>query len=251
MYVLECRGQSELYKNYNFFRSLTIRCVFQLEIIMFISKLRLLSSAYHRSNVVQETIRKTKINFPAISQTVRTYARFIDDDDYDAPVAKTRIPSSGERSGGSYGQRGGGSFGQRSGSYGQRDGLFGQLSGSFGQRGGSFGQRGGSFGQQQQLKPIRYNLDELEELRKDFYQPSEITENRTEEEIEEYRRKHEISVPRDAPKPILTFNELKNLPQNVAMVLKGHNFEECTPIQAQGMPIALSGKNMVGIAQTG
>jgi len=34
-------------------------------------------------------------------------------------------------------------------------------------------------------------------------------------------------------------------------VLLQHNFKEPTAIQAQGFPLALSGRDMVGIAQTG
>lgn len=34
-------------------------------------------------------------------------------------------------------------------------------------------------------------------------------------------------------------------------VLLHQNFKEPTPIQAQGFPLALSGRDMVGIAQTG
>lgn len=34
-------------------------------------------------------------------------------------------------------------------------------------------------------------------------------------------------------------------------VLLEQNFKEPTPIQAQGFPLALSGRDMVGIAQTG
>lgn len=34
-------------------------------------------------------------------------------------------------------------------------------------------------------------------------------------------------------------------------VITKQNFSEPTPIQAQGWPLALSGKDMVGIAQTG
>ncbi|XP_031625965.1 DEAD-box ATP-dependent RNA helicase 20-like [Contarinia nasturtii] len=231
---------------------------------MFLTKLRHLSSVYHRSNVVQETIRRTKINFPAITHTVRTYARFIDDDDDDAPIGRTRTPqrrdsfndrrdSFGGRRDSFGGQRG--SFGGQKGSFNQRGGSFVQRAGSFGNQGG-FGDRGGSFGGQrssfgQHLNAVDYNLDELESLEKNFYQQSEITANRTEAEINAFREKHEISVPRDVPKPIFTFKELQNLPPALAREIQRENFEDCTPIQAQGMPIALSGQNMVGIAQTG
>ena len=38
----------------------------------------------------------------------------------------------------------------------------------------------------------------------------------------------------------------------VAMrVIRGQNWQEPTPIQAQGWPMALSGRDIVGIAQTG
>lgn len=225
---------------------------------MFLSKLRLLSAVYHRSNVVQETLRKSRINFPAIS--VRTYARFIDDDEDDMPIRQTRVErqdpksshfrerrsfdrreSSGQRQ--SYGQRE--SYGQRQ-SYGNRN-SFNNNRSQFQPSRSTFAFNDGI----QKLQPINFDADELGELKKDFYQPSEITKNRSDAEVEEFRKKHEISVPRDAPKPIFTFNELENLPPNVAKEIQKQNFIECTAIQAQGMPIALSGKNMVGIAQTG
>lgn len=34
-------------------------------------------------------------------------------------------------------------------------------------------------------------------------------------------------------------------------VVREQKFEEPTPIQAQGWPVALSGRDLVGIAQTG
>lgn len=205
---------------------------------MFVNKLRLLSSAYHRTNVVKETIRKTKINFPAITQAVRTYARFIDDDEDDEPAFKPRRQTRDTQS-----------FGQRNNSFGERRGSYGNQ-GSFGQRGGSFVQRRGSFAEHK-LDAVRYDLNELEGFKKNFYQPSTITESRRKDEIQKFRIWHEISVPQDAPNPIFRFDELQNLPPNVAKEIQKQNFQECTPIQAQGMPMALSGKNMVGIAQTG
>lgn len=209
---------------------------------MFLSKLRLLTAVYTRSNVVQESIRRSKINFPAITQSVRTYARYIDDDDDDI-LASSKRAGRQEPKFSSYGQRK--SFGQRKPTFGQRSNndriQFG------GQR-----SRNSAFNDDiQKLRPLHYNMDELNELKKDFYQPSEITKNRSPEEIEEFRRMREISVPSDAPKPIIAFNELVNLPENLAKEIQKQNFIECTPIQAQGMPIALSGRNMVGIAQTG
>lgn len=52
------------------------------------------------------------------------------------------------------------------------------------------------------------------------------------------------------PKPILTFDEA-NFPSYLNNVLSKQGFVEPTPIQAQGWPMALSGRDFVGIAQTG
>jgi len=71
------------------------------------------------------------------------------------------------------------------------------------------------------------------------------------EEVEAYRNKHEISVEgEDIPKPIQRFTDYA-LPEFVMVEVNRNKFEAPTAIQAQGWPIALSGKNMVGIAQTG
>jgi len=67
---------------------------------------------------------------------------------------------------------------------------------------------------------------------------------------QEYLNKHEISVSDpEAPPPALTF-ENSGLPEKLLAKLN-RDFTSPTPIQAQGIPIALSGKNLVGIGQTG
>ncbi|XP_026118685.1 probable ATP-dependent RNA helicase DDX17 [Carassius auratus] len=68
---------------------------------------------------------------------------------------------------------------------------------------------------------------------------------------EEYRRKREITVRcSGCPKPVTNFHQAQ-FPQYVMDVLLQQNFKEPTAIQAQGFPLALSGRDMVGIAQTG
>lgn len=197
---------------------------------------------------MQESIRKSIINLPAIAQTVRTYARFIDDDDEDFPSTKSRVerrdrpsPFADRRS---FGERK--SFGGRFNNQGNSFNRFNDGPPRF-QRSGNESFNDGI----QKLRPIHFNAEELKEIKKDFYQPSEITKNRTEAEIAAFRTKNEITVPEDAPKPIFTFNELEHLPPNLAKEIHSREFVECTSIQAQGMPIALSGRNLVGIAQTG
>ena len=54
----------------------------------------------------------------------------------------------------------------------------------------------------------------------------------------------------NVPSPITSF-AVAGLPEYVEKEIANQKFSEPTPIQAQGWPIALSGHNMVGIAQTG
>ena len=54
----------------------------------------------------------------------------------------------------------------------------------------------------------------------------------------------------DIPPPIRTFREMK-LPPPLLAALKAKNINRPTPIQMQGLPVALSGRDMVGIAFTG
>ena len=71
------------------------------------------------------------------------------------------------------------------------------------------------------------------------------------QDVEAYRKSKETTVQgRNVPKPVQSFDEL-NLPDSIANVIRRQNFTEPTPIQAQGFTIALSGRNMVGVAQTG
>jgi superfamily II DNA/RNA helicase len=54
----------------------------------------------------------------------------------------------------------------------------------------------------------------------------------------------------NVPKPVSTFPEA-SFPEYILSTLGKQGFVEPTPIQAQGWPMALSGRDFVGIAQTG
>ena len=65
------------------------------------------------------------------------------------------------------------------------------------------------------------------------------------------RDKWHILVEGDAiPPPIRSFRAMK-LPQPLLDALKKKNINRPTPIQMQGLPVALSGRDMVGVAFTG
>ncbi|XP_051939490.1 probable ATP-dependent RNA helicase DDX5 [Hippocampus zosterae] len=122
--------------------------------------------------------------------------------------------------------------------------------------GGGGGSRGGpppaKFGNPgERLRKRHWNLDELPKFQKDFYQEHPDVTQRMLQEVEQYRSSKEVTVKgRECPKPIARFHEAA-FPNYVMDVIMKQNWIEPTPIQAQGWPVALSGKDMVGIAQTG
>lgn len=74
---------------------------------------------------------------------------------------------------------------------------------------------------------------------------------RSSDEVVLFRQSVEITVKgENIPNPIQSFEE-GNFPDYVMNGIRGQGFDQPTPIQAQGWPIALSGKDLVAIAQTG
>jgi ATP-dependent RNA helicase DDX5/DBP2 len=101
------------------------------------------------------------------------------------------------------------------------------------------------------LKRINWSLEQLAPLRKNFYKPSASVIARSRAEIAEFHRKHEITVRgQEAPESIFEFNEV-GFPSYVTTELARQGFKQPTVIQSQSWPIAMSGRDMVGIAQTG
>ncbi|XP_059474898.1 uncharacterized protein LOC132196349 [Neocloeon triangulifer] len=122
--------------------------------------------------------------------------------------------------------------------------------------GGGFGRSsfgGGNKGKQpgERLRKPRWDMESLMPFRKDFYVPHPKLLNRTSFEVEQYRNVKEVTVKgRAVPFPNQFFDE-GNFPDYVMNEIRRQGFTEPTAIQGQGWPIALSGRDMVGIAQTG
>ncbi|KAK3919573.1 putative ATP-dependent RNA helicase DDX17 [Frankliniella fusca] len=167
-----------------------------------------------------------------------------------AAILKLRRNRDRDRGSSRDGRRGGGGrdFGRSGG--GSR---FGGGGGGFG---GGFG--GGGFGSSlkgkqpgERLRKPRWDMSTLQPFRKDFYVPHPTVANRTPQEVAAYRSSVEITVKGvDVPQPIMYFEEV-NFPDYVTAEIRKQGFSQPTPIQAQGWPIAMSGRDMVGIAQTG
>ncbi|KAM4651383.1 putative ATP-dependent RNA helicase DDX17 [Discoglossus pictus] len=120
------------------------------------------------------------------------------------------------------------------------------------ERGGPSGARFSKFGNPgERLRKKRWDLSELPKFEKNFYIENPELARMSAHEVEELRRKKEITVRgAECPKPVYSFLQA-NFPQYVMDVLLDQRFKEPTPIQCQGFPLALSGRDMVGIAQTG
>ncbi|KAI0392305.1 Rapamycin-insensitive companion of mTOR, N-term-domain-containing protein [Xylariaceae sp. FL0594] len=95
------------------------------------------------------------------------------------------------------------------------------------------------------------DLSALPKFEKSFYKEDPAVANRSMEEVERFRRDHQIAVHgRDVPKPVETFDEA-GFPRYVMDEVKAQGFPAPTAIQSQGWPMALSGRDVVGIAETG
>jgi ATP-dependent RNA helicase DDX5/DBP2 len=92
---------------------------------------------------------------------------------------------------------------------------------------------------------------ELPAFEKDFYVEHASVQQRSEEEIREYRNKRDMHVEgSDVPRPVQSFEEA-GFPEYVLDQINRAGFSEPTAIQAQGWPMALKGRDLIGLAETG
>ncbi|KAH9028144.1 P-loop containing nucleoside triphosphate hydrolase protein [Lactarius pseudohatsudake] len=81
--------------------------------------------------------------------------------------------------------------------------------------------------------------------------PPRYIRARSDENIQKIREKYHIIVDgEDIPPPIDSFADMK-LPHPLLKFLKSKRITTPTPIQLQGIPVAFSGRDMIGIAFTG
>nr|CAD7444090.1 unnamed protein product [Timema bartmani] len=158
------------------------------------------------------------------------------------------------RGGGNFSNNRQGGAGGRFGGNDRRGGANG--GGSFGGNGGGSyggGFQGGMKGKQPGggLRKINWDMNQLRPFAKNFYVPHPQISARQDFEVEGYRAGKEITLKgSNLPHPIQRFEEA-NFPEYIMNEILKQGFSEPTSIQAQGWPIAMSGRDMVGIAQTG
>ncbi|KAL8659261.1 MAG: hypothetical protein Q9226_000531 [Calogaya cf. arnoldii] len=171
--------------------------------------------------------------------------------------------------GGDYGSRGGG--GGYSNGYGGSNGYgasnvngysnghgasngYGASSNGYG--GGSYGGDFGGSGDKMAnlgagLKTQQWDMNTLPKFEKSFYKEDPNVTNRSERDVDAFRKLKEITIQgKNVPRPVENFDEA-GFPKYVMDEVKAQGFPHPTAIQSQGWPMALSGRDVVGIAETG
>ncbi|XP_077398274.1 ATP-dependent RNA helicase DDX42 isoform X2 [Festucalex cinctus] len=101
------------------------------------------------------------------------------------------------------------------------------------------------------LPPIDHSEIDYPPFEKNFYNEHEELSSLTGTQVVELRQKLNLRVSGAAPpKPCTSFAHFSFDEQLMHQIRKSE-YTQPTPIQCQGMPIALSGRDMIGIAKTG
>ncbi|KAK3439888.1 hypothetical protein EUGRSUZ_B00227 [Eucalyptus grandis] len=152
------------------------------------------------------------------------------------------------------GQGGGGRGGRGGGGGGGYGGHGGNRGFGDGRSGGGRGGRQGGWSSQRDHEKFDFpkpNFDQLVPFEKNLYVESPMVAAMSEHEVRTYRARRDITVEgNDVPKPIRTFQEA-SFPGYCLDVIVKLGFVEPTPIQSQGWPMALKGRDLIGIAETG
>ncbi len=103
-----------------------------------------------------------------------------------------------------------------------------------------------------EIMKIDHNKIVYEPFQKEFYREVPEIARMTGGEVELYREELEgIKVKgKNVPKPIKSWPQC-GVSYKILEILKRSGYEKPTPIQAQAIPIVMSGRDMIGIAKTG
>ncbi|KAL3513495.1 hypothetical protein ACH5RR_026212 [Cinchona calisaya] len=88
-------------------------------------------------------------------------------------------------------------------------------------------------------------------FRKNFYIEVKEIAKMNSEDVAAYRKELELKIHgKDVPKPVKTWHQT-GLSTKILEAIKKLNYEKPMPIQAQALPIIMSGRDCIGIAKTG
>ena len=101
------------------------------------------------------------------------------------------------------------------------------------------------------LPAVDHSKMDYAPFRKCFYKEVKEVARVSAEEVAAYRRANEFKLRgKDVPKPVQSWNHT-GLTNRILEVIKKCGFEHPMPIQAQALPIIMSGRDCIGIAKTG
>jgi len=101
------------------------------------------------------------------------------------------------------------------------------------------------------LNNIDWNSQSLIKFEKNFYVEDRRVSARPQAEIDAFRAEKTMQITgQNVPRPITTFDEA-GFPEYVMSEIRAMGFDAPTPIQCQAWPMALSGRDLVAVAETG
>ena len=113
------------------------------------------------------------------------------------------------------------------------------------------GRKDGEKSRVEPLPPVDHNAIHYRPFRRNFYVVHPTVAAMDESAVDLLREGLEVSVlGDDVPRPIETFDQ-SSLPPLLLKEVTKLGYEKPTSIQAQALPIALSGRDMIGLAKTG
>ncbi|PUZ50213.1 hypothetical protein GQ55_6G042000 [Panicum hallii var. hallii] len=103
----------------------------------------------------------------------------------------------------------------------------------------------------EKLAIVDHSKIDYQPFRKNFYIEVKDITRMTSEEVVAYRKELELKVHgKDVPKPIKTWVQ-SGMTSKLLDTIKKLGFEKPMPIQAQALPVIMSGRDCIGIAKTG
>ncbi|XP_078483884.1 ATP-dependent RNA helicase DDX42-like [Ciona intestinalis] len=100
--------------------------------------------------------------------------------------------------------------------------------------------------------PVVYHSEiDYPPFEKNFYREHDEIKSLTNDGVDSLRRRLGIKVSGFfPPKPVSSFGHF-GFDEKIISAIRKHNFTQPTPIQAQGIPCGMSGRDVIGIAKTG
>ncbi|PIN13308.1 RNA helicase [Handroanthus impetiginosus] len=103
----------------------------------------------------------------------------------------------------------------------------------------------------EKLSIVDHSKIDYPPFRKNFYIEVKESSRMTSEEVAAYRKQLELKIHgKDVPKPVKTWHQT-GLSTKILDTIKKLNYEKPMPIQAQALPVIMSGRDCIGIAKTG